>query len=118
MVTRIETLLTDEIEKLYDRLSTLSPDSKEYAAVEANLNKFMEQKLEIERLRASEIQNEKQMKEERIFRIIKHLIDIGLGILPIMVTVWGVNASFEFEKEDTITSTVGRKFMDRLFSRK
>ena len=65
---------------------------------------------------ANESQNEKQMKEEHKARLIKNLIDIGAIVLPLGVTLWGVKASLYFEDENTITTTVGRKFMDKLFN--
>lgn len=114
----METLLDVEIEELFGKLAAMDPDSKEYAAVEDNLTKLMDRKIEIAKLDASETQAEKQMKEERKARLFKNLIDIGAIVLPLAVTIWGATASFKFEQEGTITTTVGRKFMDKLISKK
>lgn len=114
----METLLDVEIEELFDKLSKLSPDSKEYAAVEDSLTKLMDRKLEILKLESSESQYEKQIKEDRKSRLFKNLIDIGSIVLPLAVTIWGARASFRFEENGTITTAMGRKFMDKLISKK
>lgn len=110
-------LLEKEINRLYDRLSKTDPDTKEYSTVEDNLTKLMDRYHEITKLEVSEAQTEKQMKEERKARWVKNGIDIGLGILPIAVTVWGAIMSFTFEEKGTITSNMGRKFMDKLIKK-
>lgn len=110
------TKLHMEIEDRLDRASDMDPTSKEYEAVVNSVTKLMDRAIEIEKLESSESQNEKQMKEERKARLIKNLIDIGAIILPLGVTLWGVKASLCFEYENTITTTVGRKFMDKLFN--
>ena len=113
----METLLNEEIEQLLNEMSTLKRDSKEYAAMEENLTKLIDRKLEIEKLKASEIQAENQMREDRKTRLYKNLIDIGLGVAPLLVTIWGAKASFKFEETGTITTAIGRKFMDKLIKK-
>lgn len=110
------TKLHVEIEDRLDDISGLEPTTKEYAMAVDSMIKLMDRAIEIEKLEASETQNEKQMKEERKARLIKNLIDIGAIVLPLGVTLWGVKASLYFEDENTVTTTVGRKFMDKLFN--
>lgn len=110
------TKLHVEIEDRLDDISRLDPTTKEYTAAVDSMTKLMDRAIEIEKLEASESYNEKQMKEERKARLIKNLIDIGAIVLPLGVTLWGVKASLYFEDENTITTTVGRKFMDKLFN--
>lgn len=105
-----------EIEERLDNANELDPTTKEYEAVVNSVTKLMDRAIEIEKLETSETQNEKQMKEERKARLIKNLIDIGAIVLPLGVTLWGVKASLYFEDESTVTTTVGRKFMDKLFN--
>lgn len=110
------TKLYVEIEDRLDDVNRLDPTSKEYATAVDSVTKLMDRAIEIEKLEASETQNEKQMKEDRKARLIKNLIDIGGIVLPLGVTLWGVKASLYFEDENTITTTVGRKFMDKMFN--
>ena len=133
------TLLDVEIEELFNKLADMDPDSKEYAAVNNNLTKLMDRRIEIERLEASEAQAEKQMKlteaqnekqlkltetqaenqmkEERKARIVKNIIDVGAIVLPLAVTIWGATVSFKFEESGTITTAMGRKFIDKLIKK-
>ena len=110
------TKLSVEIEDKLDELANLDVSTKEYSAAVDNVTKLMDRAIEIEKLESSGTQNEKQMKEERKSRIVKNLIDVGGIVLPLAVTLWGVKASLYFEDSNTVTTTVGRKFMDRMFN--
>lgn len=112
------TLLQVEIEDKFNELSKLESGSKEYASAVDSVTKLMDRAIEIEKLESAEENNSKQMKDDRKSRIVKNLIDVGSIVLPLAVTIWGAKASFEFEKEGTITTTIGRKFMDKLIHKK
>ena len=110
------TKLNVEIEGRLDKLSKLDSGTKEYAEAVDSVTKLMDRSIEIKKLEESETRTEKQMKEERKSRIVKNLIDVGGIVLPLAVTLWGVKASLYFEDSNTVTTTVGRKFMDRMFN--
>lgn len=112
------TKLHVEIDDRFDDLAKLDPTSKEYSAAVDSVTKLMDRAIEIERLESSETQNEKQMKEDHKSRLIKNCIDVGSIVLPLAVTIWGARASFKFEENGTITTGVGRKFMDKLISKR
>lgn len=121
MITKLHV----EIDDRFDDLAKLDPSSKEYSAAVDSIVKLMDRAIEIEKLETSEAQNEitksqneKQMKEDRKSRLVKNLIDAAGIVLPLAVTIWGARASFRFEEEGTITTAAGRKFMDRIFSKK
>ena len=113
----MKTLLDVEIEELFNELANLKKDAKEYADVESKLATLMDRRIEIEKIESSEAQAEKQMKEDRKTRLAKNIIDVGAIILPLAVTIWGAKASFRFEEEGTITTAIGRKFMDKLIKK-
>ena len=113
----MKTQLDKEITRLVNKLAELDPNEKEYADVEDNLTALMDRRLEIEKLESAEAQTEKQIKEDRKTRLFKNLIDIGAIVLPLAVTIWGAKASFKFEEEGTITTSIGRKFMDKLIKK-
>ena len=112
------TKLQVEIDEKLDELAKLDPSSKEYSAAVDSVTKLMDRAIEIEKLEASETHNEKQMKEDRKARLVKNCIDVGSIVLPLAVTIWGAKASFKFEETGTITTGIGRKFMDKLISKK
>lgn len=110
------TKLNVEIEEKFDELARLDPTTKEYSAAVDSVTKLMDRAIEIEKLESSETQNEKQMEEDRKSRLVKNCIDVGSVVLPLAVTIWGAKASFKFEETGTITTSVGRKFMDKIIS--
>lgn len=110
------TKLNVEIEEKFDELAKLNPTTKEYSAAVDSVTKLMDRAIEIEKLESSETQNEKQMEEDRKSRLVKNCIDVGSVVLPLAVTIWGAKASFKFEETGTITTSVGRKFMDKIIS--
>ena len=59
-----------------------------------------------------------QLESERKDRIIKNCISIAGIIIPVIVTIWGTKKSFEFEKEGTITTIMGRGFINKLLPKK
>lgn len=110
------TKLNVEIEEKFDELAKLDPTTKEYSAAVDSVTKLMDRAIEIEKLESSETQSEKQMEEDRKSRLVKNCIDVGSVVLPLAVTIWGAKASFKFEETGTITTSVGRKFMDKIIS--
>lgn len=60
----------------------------------------------------------KQFEDEKKDRLIKNCISIAGIIIPIIVTIWGTKKSFEFEKEGTITTIMGRGFINKLLPKK
>lgn len=112
------TKLHVEIDEKFDELNKLDPSTKEYSTAVDSVTKLMDRAIEIEKLEMTETQNEKQFKEDRKSRLVKNCIDVGSIVLPLAVTIWGARASFKFEETGTITTGIGRKFMDKLISKK
>lgn len=114
----METLLQVEIEEKFNNLANMDAGSQEYANAVDSVTKLMDRVIELEKLDSSETQNENQMKEEHKARLTKNFIDVGSIVLPLLVTIWGAKASFKFEETGTVTTAVGRKFIDKLISKK
>lgn len=132
----IETLLHDEIQSELEALKEMEVGTKEYDSTVAGLTKLIDRAIEMDKYniaheeKLAERDEEKenleyerelktqQMKEERIDRIVKNIFT-GLGIaLPLMVTVWGTNKSLKFEETGTVTTTIGRGFLNKLLPKK
>ena len=126
---RIEDLLEDELDAQFEKLRTkeLTPEEEKIAV--DTIAKLMDKKIEIDRLQAETADKEairendmlvkqQQLKEDKKDHLIKNILT-GLGIvLPIGLTVWGTKASFEFEKEGTFTTIMGRGFISKLLPKK
>ena len=97
---------------------------QEYGDAVNNVTKLMDRQIEMKKLVIEEtkLENEKEietkkMKSENIDRWVKN----GLGAIGtiggIVLTVWGTKKTFQFEETGSITSSAGRKFVDRLFKK-
>lgn len=125
----IETLLYDEIETEFERLSNADPGTDEYKATLDGLTKLMDRAIEIEKVesdcrektaaRESEtVIKQQQLADEKKDRLIKNIIGAAGVVLPILVTIWGTKVSMEFEKEDSFTTIMGRGFIQKLLPKK
>lgn len=114
----MKTMLDVEIEERINKLANMELGTKEYNDAADGIATLMDRRLKIEELEMTELKNEKQASEERKSRLWKTIIDAGLGIAGIGVTIWGAKASFKFEETGTITTQAGKKFIDKLFFRK
>ena len=122
---RIENLLKAEIENEFSELSKMSLGTEEYKVTVDGLVKLVDRAIELDKFDA-ELQEKvksrdidvdlklQQAKDDKINRIVGHAINVAGIILPIAVTIWGTKASFEFEKEGTISTLMGRGFVNKL----
>lgn len=126
---KIETKLHEEIAKELDELGKIQLGSDEYRGVVDGVTKLMDRAIEIERL-DMELQDKeetrhtdedlrlKQMNDENKDRIVKNLISVMSFVVPTAVTIWGTIKTIEFEKEGTITTIMGRGFVNKLLPKK
>lgn len=125
----IETLLREEIKSELEELKKMSLGTDEYRTTVDGITKLADRAIEMERLdiesqekaESREIEAElklKEMSEERKDRWIKNGISVMSVLVPTVVTIWGTVKSIEFEKEGTITTIMGRGFINKLLPKK
>lgn len=114
----IQSLLNEEIRNEFQDLKSMELGSEEYKATVDGLTKLVDRSIEIEKIDVESQEKQIQMKEEKIDRWVKNGIAVGGIILPIVITIWGTKKSFEFEKEGTITTIMGRGFINKLLPKK
>lgn len=125
----IERCLHEEIVLEFDELRKLEVGSEQYRHTLDGLTKLMDRSIEMDRL-DFEVQEkqisrdneerfrERQMREEKIDRIIKNVVN-AVGVFGGMgLTIWGVKVSMRFEETGSITTTMGKGFFNRLLPRK
>lgn len=126
---RIEELLKNEICEDLENLRDIEFGSDEYKvgidAVtklidrEAELRRIEVERLEkIESRKADEAYKAKQIKENRVEKVIGYVISVAGILIPVAVKIWGTKVSLKFEEEGTVTTTAGRNFFSELFSRR
>ena len=125
----IETQLHAEIADELTELGKMDVGTEEYKVTVDGVTKLVDRAIEMEKLAAAKeeqlierkFERElklQQMREEKLDRYIRNGIAIAGIILPIGVTIWGTMKSFEFEKEGTITTIMGRGFINKLLPKK
>lgn len=143
----IETLLHDEIESELQALSQMDTGSNEYKVAVDGLTKLIDRAIEMdkfnnaheEKLEEREFEREqklkqieeerldreferehktKQLEEEKKDRLIKNGLTAGGIVLPIMVTIWGTLKSLKFEETGTVTTLIGRGFINKILPKK
>lgn len=126
----IQTMLNDEIVREFDKLGEMEDlgDDK-YRTTVDGITKLIDRTITMEKfniesedkLAAQEFEREmklKEMKVERNDRIAKNVLTGLATIGGFALTIWGTFKSFEFEKEGTITTSMGRGFIQRLLPKK
>ena len=125
----IKTLLEVEIEEELDKLAGMKPGTDEHRATVDSVAKLMDRAIELEKLADAaderdqdrKFDNElklKQAKDEKLDRIVKNVISAAGIVLPICLTIWGTRTSLKFEEEGSITTTIGRGFINKLLPKK
>ena len=125
----IETKLHMEIDEEFDKLANMEPGSEKYRTTVDGLTKLLDRAIEIEKVdtdckdKAAARESEQtlkvqQMKDEKKDRIVKNIIGAAGVVLPLVVTIWGTKVSLKFEETGTVTTQMGRGFIQRLFHKK
>lgn len=118
-------LLETEIQSLFEALNDMEAGSDEHKATTEVLTKLIDRSIKEKELQQDAELKEKnlitdsqlkreQMKKESIRGWIGNGLALAGIIIPTAVTIWGTKKSFEFEQEGTITTIMGRGFIQKL----
>ncbi len=128
-MTNIETLLHEEIQDGFDALSKMERGTETHKTTVDEIAKLFDKAIEIEKIeveakeraKAREIEaslKRAQMEEDRKDRRFKNGIAVGGIVLPLAVTIWGTFKTLKFEEEGTVTTIMGRGFINKLIPKK
>ena len=128
-MTNIETLLHEEIQDGFDALSRMERGTDIHKTTVDEVAKLFDKAIEIEKIeieakdkaKAREIEarlKQAQMEEDRKDRRFKNGIALGGIVLPLAVTIWGTLKTLKFEEEGTVTTMMGRGFINKLIPKK
>ena len=126
---KVETMLHDEILNEFEELKKLEVGSDGYRAAVDGISKLLDRAIEYDKLDAE--CNEKSLnrgfeedyklqlaEDEKRDRRIKNIITIVGIAVPSVITIWGTIVSLNFEKEGTVTTIMGRGFINKLLPKK
>lgn len=125
----IRNLLELEIEEEFNKLSEMKPGTEEYKVTVDGLTKLLDRSIEIDKHRDEldekkenrKIDNDyksKQVEDENRDRKIKNGLTLAGIVIPSVITIWGTLKSLKFEKDGTITTIMGRGFINKLLPKK
>lgn len=125
----IKDLLSEEIESEFKELKSMDLGSEKYKTTVDGLTKLVDRAIEIEKteiendekVTSREIDNDfksQQMEDERKDRLVRNGIAIAGIVIPTAVTIWGTLKSFKFEETGTVTTIIGRGFINKLIPKK
>lgn len=125
----IEKTLHEEIVSEFEELKTMDVGSEKHKTAVDSLAKLMDRAIELEKIdmesfertkdREAEAEfKEKQLIEDQKSRRVRDGLTFAGIVLPLGVTIWGTVKSFTFEKEGTITTIMGRGFINKLLPKK
>lgn len=125
----IRTLLRDEIQDEFKDLNKMELGSEEYKTTVDGLTKLVDRAIEMEKIdnecRELIVSREMdhdfksiQLNDERKDRSIKNIIAVVGIVIPCAITIWGTIKSLRFEQEGTVTTIMGRGFINKLLPKK
>lgn len=125
----IHKALEDEILAEMDELKKMEVGSDTYKTTVDGISKLYDRAIEIDKMNlendlkydAQEFERDMRVKEldsEKKDRTVRNVLT-GLGIaVPAGLTVWGTLKSFKFEETGTVTTLMGRGFINKLLPKK
>lgn len=128
-MNKIETLLREEIADEFNSLSEMEVGSEAYKATVDGLVKLVDRAIEIEK-HHEEVRKEKEARldenhfkrqaseDEKKDRLIRNSIAVAGIVVPSLITIWGTLKTLKFEEEGTVTTIMGRGFINKLLPKK
>jgi hypothetical protein len=121
----IESMLYKQLVTELNNLKETGVGSEQRRALVDETTKLMDRAIKMEELVIEREAKEndrllkiQQMDEDRKDRLVKNCMTAAGIILPVMLTVWGTLTSLKFEEEGTVTTIVGRGFVNKLLPKK
>lgn len=146
MENDIKTLLDENISDELNNLGGLELGSEQYKIAVEGIAKLMDKKIEIEKIerdaqvkekdhelesrkvegdltdkaKSREIETKKleQITNEKEDQKFKNGIAIASIVVPSLITIWGTFKTLKFEETGTVTTIMGRGFVNKLIPKK
>ena len=124
----IDDLLLEEIEQEFNDLKDVEMGTEKYKASVDGLAKLVDRAIELRKIDADRNDKESELdirskdlelreqrdKYDKIDQLIRNGISIAGIVIPTVVTIWGTLKTFQFAEEGSITTNIGRGFINKL----
>lgn len=121
----MNSLLDEVIKKELEELKEMDTGSDQYKATVDGVTKLIDRTIEIERVKSEIEERENQMvrgavdaEDGRRDQLFKNCIAVAGIVIPSAITIWGTVKSLKFEEEGTVTTIMGRGFINKLLPKK
>lgn len=125
----ISALLETEIMDEFEELRKTDFGSEQYKIGVEGVTKLLDRSIEFDKFEnevGKESKNreydnklkEQQISDDKKYRWVQSGITVAGIVLPLIVTVWGTRTSLKFEEEGTVTTIMGRGFINKLLPKK
>lgn len=114
----IESQLQGEIVRELGILKGMEVGSDPYTKGVDGVAKLMDRAIELEKINIEVESKTDTRLDDQKDRLIKNCIAAAGIVVPSLITIWGTLKSMEFEKEGTITTIMGRGFINKLLPKK
>ena len=132
MKKEIKDKLNEEISSELERLSSMEIGTDQYKNAVESISKLIDKQNEIDKVdlerakqelseyvETKKFEKQKELDEfNKKDQLIKNVISIGAIIIPVFVTVWGTYKTLKFEETGTVTTIMGRGFINKLIPKK
>jgi hypothetical protein len=124
-MSSIRTLLDEEIKSELEEFKKMELGSDDYKSTSDVLTKLIDRHIELEKVeneRRDKIESRntetslklEQMEDDRKDRKVKNGIAIFGIVVPVGVTIWGTLKSLKFEETGSVSTIMGRGFIQKL----
>ena len=121
----VKSMLNEELETELEELKKIKIGGDDYKAAVDGITKLADRMIELEKLNNEAEERNKnrevdaelkqaQLEATKKDNRVKNAISIAGILVPIGVTIWGTLKSFEFEKDGTVTTLIGKGFINKL----
>ena len=121
----VKSMLNEELETELEELKKIKIGGDDYKAAVDGITKLADRMIELEKLNNEAEERNKnrevdaelkqaQLEATKKDNRVKNAISIAGILVPIGVTIWGTLKTFEFERDGTITTLIGKGFINKL----
>lgn len=120
-----DTKLHEEIQSELEGIGNMNLGTEEYKTTVDGVTKLMDRAIELKRFDAEQVDKAnntalktEQMENEKKDSWIRNGLTAAGIIIPTVVTIWGTLKTFKFEESGTVTTMIGRGFINKLIPKK
>ena len=110
----VKSMLNEELETELEELKKIKIGGDDYKAAVDGITKLADRMIELEKLNNEAELKQAQLEATKKDNRVKNAISIAGILVPIGVTIWGTLKAFEFERDGTVTTLIGKGFINKL----